>query len=91
MVYGMAGEGDGGQLSAAMRKMYFPDGNAPSPMFLAGRLAAFMTETRWPKVLTKEYADTVEYAYDLGSKREYLLPCVVDTARRAQRRESRHP
>ena len=55
--FGMAGEGEGGQLSAVMRKFYFPDGNAPSPTFIAGRLATFLTETRWPKVLTKEYGD----------------------------------
>ena len=63
--FGMIGEGEGGQLSAAMRKLYFPEGNSPSPAFMAGRLATFMTETRWPRVLNKEYANTEEYAYDL--------------------------
>jgi len=63
--FSMAGEGEGGQLSSAMRKLYFPDGPSPAPSFMASRLASFLNETRWPAVLRKEYSRTLDYAYDL--------------------------
>ena len=46
--FSMAGEGEGGQLSSAMRKLYFPDGPSPAagpaPLKKGERLSVYWTD-----------------------------------------------
>ena len=68
LFYAMVGQGEGGQLTAAMRKVYFTEGTPPPPTFTAKRLGTFFAETKWPDALKTEYTTSEEYAYDLPKR-----------------------
>ena len=65
LFYAVIGEGDGGQLMAALRAYFFPNGHPVSTAYLSRRVAGFFLETKWPVVYQVAYPRCEDYAYDL--------------------------
>jgi hypothetical protein len=70
----MIGGGNGGQLIAAIKAHFYPGGMAPqSHVFLAGRIVAFIVESRWPPPWGMDFQNLQDYAYDLPNRARWKV------------------